>query len=139
MKKQLKKDRKFTWNEECQKSFDVLKEKLVIAPILEFLDWEKKFHVHVDASSISLGVVLAQEGEGDIYHPMNFSGQKLSTTRNNYTTTEREGITMVYAFQNYRHYLLGAHFEMCIDHYALKYLVNKLVLGGRIFRWVLLF
>jgi len=46
---------------------------------------------------------------------------------------------MVYALQKYRHYLLGAHFRMYIDHSGLKYLVNKLVLGGRICRWLLLF
>ena len=46
---------------------------------------------------------------------------------------------MVYALQKFRHYLLGAHFKMFIDHSALKYLVNKLVLGGRICRWLLLF
>ena len=45
---------------------------------------------------------------------------------------------MVYALQKFRHYLLGAHFKMFIDHSALKYLVNKLVLGGRICRWLLL-
>ena len=57
----------------------------------------------------------------------------------NYNTMEREGPTMVYALQNFRHYLLGKHFKMFTDHSALKYLVNKLVLGGRICRWLLLF
>ena len=46
---------------------------------------------------------------------------------------------MVYALQNFRHYLLGASFKMFTDHSALKYLVNKPVLGGRIYRWLLLF
>jgi hypothetical protein len=46
---------------------------------------------------------------------------------------------MVYALQKFRHYLLGKHFKMFTDHSALKYLVNKLVLGGIIFRWLLLF
>jgi hypothetical protein len=46
---------------------------------------------------------------------------------------------MVYALQKFRHYLLGGHFKMFTDHSALKYLVNKLVLGGRICRWILLF
>jgi hypothetical protein len=46
---------------------------------------------------------------------------------------------MVYALQKFKHYLLGKHFKMFIDHSALKYLVNKPVLGGRIFRWLLLF
>jgi hypothetical protein len=46
---------------------------------------------------------------------------------------------MVYALQKFRHYLLGKHFNMFTDHSALKYLVNKPVLGGRICRWLLLF
>ena len=46
---------------------------------------------------------------------------------------------MVYALQKYHHYLLGGHFKMYTDHSVLKYLVNKLVLGGRICRWLLLF
>jgi hypothetical protein len=37
---------------------------MVIVPILVFQDWTKEFHVHVDASSIALGVVLAQLGIG---------------------------------------------------------------------------
>jgi len=46
---------------------------------------------------------------------------------------------MVYALQKFRHYLLGSHFKMYTDHSALKYLVNKPVLGGRICIWILLF
>jgi hypothetical protein len=49
------------------------------APILVFSDWSKEFHVHVDASSISLGVVLEQPGEGEIDHPLSFARRKLST------------------------------------------------------------
>jgi len=139
MEMQLKKDNKFTWNEECQRSLDILKEKMVTVTILVFLNWAKEFHVHVDASSIALGAVLVQEGEGDIDHPMEFSSKKLSTTENKYTTTKRECLAMVYALQKYMHYLLGGHFGMYTDHSALKYLVNKPILGGRICLWLLLF
>ena len=52
IEKLLKKDVKFLWNEECQKSLDTLKEKMVTTPILVFPDWTKPFHVHVDASSM---------------------------------------------------------------------------------------
>ena len=86
-----------------------------------------------------LGIILAQQGEGDIDHPIYFSSINLSTAEKNYTMTEREGLAMVYALKNFRHYLLGSHFKMYTDHSALKYLVNKLVLGGRICRWLLLF
>lgn len=50
MEQLLKKDVNFHLNEECQKSLDILKEKMVNAPILVFPDWNKEFHVHVDAS-----------------------------------------------------------------------------------------
>ena len=118
------------WNEECQKSLDTLKEKMVTAPILLFLDWTKPFHVHVDASSITLGILLTQPRDGGIDHPIAYSSRKLSTAEKNYTTTEREGLAMVYALQKFRHYLLGSSFKMFTDHLALKYLVNKPVLGG---------
>jgi hypothetical protein len=46
---------------------------------------------------------------------------------------------MVYALQKFRRYLLGKHFNMFTSHSTLKYLVNKPMLGGRIFPWLLLF
>jgi hypothetical protein len=46
---------------------------------------------------------------------------------------------MVYTLQKFRHYLLRKHFKMFTDHSTLKYLVNKPVLGGRIYRCLLLF
>jgi hypothetical protein len=111
---------------------------MVIAPILVFSDWIKEFHVHFDASSIVLGVVLAQPGARDIDYPLAFASRNLSTTEINYTTTERVGLSMVYLLQKFHQYFLGGHFNMFTDHSVLKYLVNKLVLGGRICRWILL-
>ena len=109
------------------------------APILVFPDLKKPFHVHVVASSIALGIILAQPGEGGIDHPIAFASRKLSSAERNYTTIEREGLAMVYALQKFRHYLLGSHFKMFTDHSALKYLVNKPVLGGKICKWLILF
>jgi hypothetical protein len=112
---------------------------MVTTPILLFLDWSKEFNVHVDVSSIALGAVLAQSVSGDIDHPIAFANKNIYTAERNYTMTKREGLAMVYALQKFRHYLMGGHFKMFTDHSALKYLVNKIVLGGRICRWLLLF
>jgi len=46
---------------------------------------------------------------------------------------------MIWTLHKFRHYLLGSHFKFFTDHSALKYLVNKYVLEGRICRWLLLF
>jgi hypothetical protein len=46
---------------------------------------------------------------------------------------------MIYALHKSRHYLLGSHFNIFTNHSALKYLVNKPVLEGRICIWLVLF
>jgi hypothetical protein len=137
MENLLKKEAKFQWNEDSKKGLDTLKQKLVIMPILIFTEWNKEFHVDVYASSISLGTILSQPGEGYIDHP--FASRKLSIVDNNYTTMEWEGLEMVYALHKFRNYLLGYHFKMYTNHFSLKYLVNKPIFGGRICRWLLLF
>ena len=45
---------------------------------------------------------------------------------------------MVYAVQKFRHYLLATPFVFYVDHQALLYMINKLVIQGRINRWLLL-
>jgi hypothetical protein len=51
---------------------------MVTTPILVFPDWENTFHVHVDASTIALGAILAQSGARDLDHPIAFASRKLS-------------------------------------------------------------
>ena len=112
---------------------------MVRTQILVILHWKKEFHVHVDSSSIELGVIHAQPREGSIDHLIMFASRNFSTAEKNYTTIERERLVMVYALEKFQHYLLGGHFKMFTDHSSLKYLVNKPVLGGNIYRLLLLF
>jgi hypothetical protein len=72
-------------------------------------------------------------------HPIYFVRWKLSQDEHKYTMTESEGLTMIYALQKFRNYLLGSHFKFFTDHYALKYLINKPVLERIICIWFLLF
>jgi hypothetical protein len=55
MENLLKKDSIFRWNEDCQQGLDTLKNNMVTTLILVFPNWEKTFHVHVDALAITLG------------------------------------------------------------------------------------
>jgi len=72
-------------------------------------------------------------------HPIASVSKKLSKAKKNYSTTNCKGLAMIYALRKFRHYLLGRHFKMYTDHFALKYLVNKPVLGGKIYQWLMLF
>ena len=125
----------FEWTEDCDISFEKLKKALVSVPILKAPDWNTPFHVHIDASNFAIGCILAQLGEHNMDFPISYASRQLNAAEKNYTTTEREGLTMVYAVKKFRHYLLANHFVFFVDHQALLYLVNKPCSTGRIVRW----
>lgn len=50
-----------------------------------------------------LGAVLTQDDEGEMDHPIAFMSRKLSKAEKKYSTTECEGLAMVYALQKFRH------------------------------------
>ena len=88
---------KFKCREDAIGSIRVLKEKIVTASILVFLNWKKEFHVHVDASCIALGAVLTQAGEGELDHHIAFVSSNLSKVEKHYSMTKNKGSAMVYA------------------------------------------
>ena len=126
------------WTPECDEAFIKLKEKLVLAPILVSPNWSEPFHVYVDASNVAMGCILSQKDKNNKDHPIYYASRQFIPAEKNYTTTEREALGMVYAVQKFRHYLLGYKFTFYVDHDALKYVVNKPQLSGRLARWVLL-
>ena len=87
--KLLEKDCKFCFDESCLKAFSELKEKLVSAPIIIFLDLNIPFEVICDASGVALGVALAQRRE-KILHPIYYASTALNEAQKNYTMTEQE-------------------------------------------------
>eukprot|EP00253_Pinus_taeda_P003586 PITA_03586 len=100
MEKLPKGTEEFVWNEDYQTTLNKLKERLVSAPILVYPDWNKMFHVHIDASGIALGAVLVQPGEKNVDNLVYYASRELSTAKRNYTKTEREALAMVYYLQN---------------------------------------
>ena len=58
----LEKNAKFEWSSKCQASFEELKKRLTIAPVLILPDLNKKFSIYCDASRQGLGCVLMQDG-----------------------------------------------------------------------------
>ena len=92
MEELLRIDVPYHWIEECQHSFEILKRKLVKAPIIKFLDWSGKFHVHIDASTLAVGAILTQPADDATNHPNAYASRKLNKVERNYSTTEREAL-----------------------------------------------
>ena len=61
---ELKGKKEWTWNEEHQRAFEELKDKITSQPVLSLLKKEGKFRVETDASGHAIRGVLSQEQEG---------------------------------------------------------------------------
>nr|GEY70747.1 reverse transcriptase domain-containing protein [Tanacetum cinerariifolium] len=62
----------------------------------------------------------------------------LTDAESNYTTTEKEMLAVVYAFEKFRSYLIMNKCIVHTDHSALKYIFAKKDAKARLLRWVLL-
>uniref|UniRef100_A0A2N9FZ08 RNA-directed DNA polymerase n=1 Tax=Fagus sylvatica TaxID=28930 RepID=A0A2N9FZ08_FAGSY len=122
---------KFQWNEEAQKSFELVKKKVTEAPVLVLPDFSKLFEVDCDASGVGIGAVLSQEGK-----PIAFFSEKLNESRRKYSTYDKEFYAIIRALDHWSHYLLPNEFLLHSDHEALKYLNSQQKLNSRHASWV---
>ena len=122
--KLLEKDAPFVFSQECLDAFNILKEKLFNAPIMIALDWSLPFELMFDASEFTVGAVLGQRLDKH-FRPIYYASRTLTDAQENYMTTEKELLAVVFAFDKFRSYLILSKVIICIDHSNLCYLLNK--------------
>ena len=133
----LEKDTKFNFDESCQSSFEEIKSRLVEAPIMAKPDWNKEFEIMCDASDYAMGAVLGQKID-KMFRAIYYTSKTFNEAPENYSTTKKEMLAMVFACEKFRPYILGSHVIIHTDHAAIKYLMAKKEAKPRLIRWVLL-
>ncbi|GJY52952.1 reverse transcriptase domain-containing protein [Tanacetum coccineum] len=129
----LEKNTPFIFSEECIQAFQTLKKKLTEAPILIAPDWEQPFELMCDASDFAIGAVLGQRIKKH-FRPIHYASKTMTEAESNYTTTEKEMLAVVYAFEKFRSYLIMNKSIVYTDHSALKYLFAKKDAKARLLR-----
>ncbi|KIK13741.1 hypothetical protein PISMIDRAFT_17785 [Pisolithus microcarpus 441] len=116
-----RKDQLWTWQEEQQRSFEVLKEAFTSAPILTFPDQDRRFHLETDASDFATGAVLSVEAPDGLWHPV----------------FDKEMLGIIRALETWCHYLEATPYEFKIwtDHSNLQYFKTAQNLDRRQARW----
>ena len=133
----LEKDTKFNFDESCHNSFKEIKSRLVEAPIMEKPYWNKEFEIMCDANDFAMGAVLGQKAE-KVFKAIYYASKIFNEAQENYSTTEKEMLAIVFACEKFRPYILGSHVIIHTDHGAIKYLMAKKKAKSRLIRWVLL-
>nr|GEY19298.1 hypothetical protein [Tanacetum cinerariifolium] len=137
MTRLLEKDTPFIFTQECVKAFQTLKRNLTEAPILIALDWDIPFELMCDAIDFAIGAVLGQR-QDKYFWLIHYASKTMTEAESNYIMTKKEMLAVVYAFENFRSYLIINKSILYTDHSALKYLFTKKDSMARLLRWVLL-
>nr|GEU80874.1 reverse transcriptase domain-containing protein [Tanacetum cinerariifolium] len=112
-------------------------EKLTEAPILIAPNWDQPFELMYDASDFAIGAVLGQRIKKH-FRPIHNASKTMPEAESNYTTTEKEMLAVIYAFEKLRSYLIMNKSIVYTDHSALKYLFAKKDAKARLLQWILL-
>nr|GEY71704.1 reverse transcriptase domain-containing protein [Tanacetum cinerariifolium] len=137
MTRLFEKDTSFFFFNECIEAFQTLKRQLTETLILIALDCDLPFELMCDASDFAIGVVLGQRQEKH-FRPIHYASKIMTEAESDYTTTEKEMLAVVYAFDKFRSYLIMNKSIVYTHHSAIKYLFTKKDSKAILLRWVLL-
>lgn len=79
-------------------SLQLLKEKLILAPIIVDPNLSLPIKVMFDKSGLVLGVVLGQRND-KFFHRIYYNSMSLNDAQRNYMAMEQEFLVIVYAFE----------------------------------------
>ena len=98
--------------------------------LLAYPGFNAPFKIHTDSSKTKIGAVIYQKGK-----PINFYSRNMNSAQQNYTTTEKEILSIVATLKEFRNILLGHQIAVYTGH---KHLTYKYFNTERVMRWRLI-
>ena len=135
----LKKKVKFGWSDRCQKAFDGIKHTLSTEPVLKAPEFEKQFHLTVDASDEGIGAVLMQEDDEGHLHPVSYYSKKLNKHQRMYATVEKELFALISSIRHFEIYITANAkcTKVYTDHNPLTFLERMRNWNRKLQAWYL--
>ena len=90
-----------------------------------------------DANDYAMGAVLGQK-TNKMFRVIYYASKTFNEAQENYSTTEKEMLAMIFACEKFRPCILGSHIIIHTNHAAIKYLMANKEAKPRLIRWVLL-
>ena len=132
----MQKDVPFSYKDDCIESFNILKNALVSAPIIQPPDWKLPFEIMCVASDYAVGAVLGQRVDKKL-NAIYYASRTLDVAQRNYATTEKKS-AVLFACDKFRPYITDSRVTLHTDYSANNYFMHKKDAKLRLIRWVLL-
>jgi len=100
-------------------------------------DFKSEFYLQTDASQLGLGVKLFQIDSSNERQTIGFSSRTLNAAEKNYSITVLELLSIVFACERFRVFILGYPVNVLTDHKALTFLFRCRLRNARLTRWTL--
>ena len=137
MEQLLKKDVRFKWTEEMEKSFQLVKTKFLNAKSLFLLKKDWKYGIETDASTVGLGARLFQFNEdNNKEETIAYASRALKPVETKYTTVELEALSVIWSLNKWHVILYGRRILVRTDNIALTFLKSCKLTNARINRWI---
>ena len=90
-----------------------------------------------DANDYTMEAVLVKRTK-KVFKAIYYASKTFHEAQENYTTTKREMLAMVFSCEKFRLYILGSHVIIHTSHAIIKSLMAKKDAKPKLIRWVLL-
>ncbi|QSZ29100.1 hypothetical protein DSL72_003610 [Monilinia vaccinii-corymbosi] len=126
----------FIFDDIYRQAFDILKEKLMTAPLLQHYDYSLPCMLETDASDGVVASVLSQK-HGDDWLPVAYFSKTMAAAELNYEVHNKEMLSIVRSFSHWKSELAGSPHQIRVytNHKALEYFMTTKALNARQARW----
>lgn len=124
MRSLVKKDIVFMWTSTHTNEFELLKQTVSNAPVLQLYNPKLDTKISCDASKKGLGAILQQK-HGDDWLAVAFGSRATTETESRYAPIERETLAIEFACTRFHQYIYGQTIDVDTDHKPLVAIFSK--------------
>ena len=121
------KDVLFNFSDKEKASFEALKAAFTTAPVLQYPNQDREFHLETNASKFAVRGVISIKCDDGEFRPVAYMSHSMTPPERNYPIHDKEMLAIIKATEAWRHYLKATPyaFEIHTDHNNLLYFTKS--------------
>ena len=97
----LKDNTKFVWGKVEEEAFITSKDALMSSKVLAHFNPNLQTFITCDGSPVGVGAILSQVDANNVEKPVCYASKTLSRAEQNYSQTDREGLSVIFALKKW--------------------------------------